>query len=81
MWQVESTAEALAQRTALPAEATRALDAVVEQLRQDPWQGERYRGHPPEFRTWPFGAWGLAVYVILPPRRTVVLLDLLWAGE
>jgi hypothetical protein len=36
VWQVEFTAEARAQRSTLPPEATRALDVAVEQLRGDP---------------------------------------------
>jgi hypothetical protein len=58
VWQVEFTAEAWAQRSTLPLEAARALDAAVEQLRGDPWQGRAYRaGYPPEYRMLPFGGW------------------------
>ncbi len=81
MWQVTYTAEARAQRSTLPPEAARALDAAVEQLQVDPWQGRAYRaGYPPEYRLLPFGGWGLAVYLVREQREAVVLLEITWAG-
>lgn len=81
MWQVEFTAEARAQRSTLPLEAARALDAAVEQLRDDAWQGRAYRaGYPPEYRMLPFGGWGLVVYLIREQLGAVVLLEVTWAG-
>jgi plasmid stabilization system protein ParE len=81
VWQVAYTAQARAQRATLPPEAARALDAAVEQLRSDPWQGRAYRaGYPPEYRMLPFGGWGLVVYLVREQRSTVVLLEVTWAG-
>jgi hypothetical protein len=81
VWQVNFTAEARAQRSTLPPEAARALDAAVEQLRADPCQGRAYRaGYPPEYRMLPFGGWGLVVYLVGAQRSAVVLLELTWAG-
>ena len=81
MWQVEFTAEARAQQSTLLPDAARALDATVEQLRSDPWQGQAYRaGYPPEFRLLPFGGWGLVVYLIRERHSVIVLLEVTWAG-
>jgi plasmid stabilization system protein ParE len=81
VWQVAYTADARAQRLTLPPNAARALDAAVEQLQDDPWQGRAYRaGYPPEYRLLPFGGWGLVVYLIREPRGAVVLLEVTWAG-
>lgn len=81
MWQVEYTAEARAQRSTLPPDAAHALDAAVEQLQGDPWQGRAYRaGYPPEYRVLLFGGWGLVVYLVREQRSTVVMLEVTWAG-
>ena len=81
MWQVEFTAEAGTQRSTLPPAAALALDAAVEQLQADPWQGRAYRaGYPPEYRMLPFGGWGLVVYLVREQRGAVVLLEVTWAG-
>ena len=81
MWRITYTAEARAQRSTLLPEAARALDAAVEQLQVDPWQGRAYRaGYPPEYRMLPFGGWGLVVYLVREQRGTVVLLEVTWAG-
>ena len=81
MWQVAYTAEARTQRSTLPPDAARALDAAVEQLVGDPWQGRAYRaGYPPEYRMLTFGAWGLVVYLVREQHGTVVLLEITWAG-
>ncbi len=81
MWEIEATAEAQAQRSTMPSDAARALDAAVEQLRSDPWQGRAYRaGYPPEYRMLPFGGWGLIVFLVREQYGTVVLLEVTWAG-
>jgi hypothetical protein len=81
VWQVAYTAEARAQRSTLSPGAVRALDAAVEQLQVDPWQGRAYRaGYPPEYRLLPFGGWGLVVYLVREQHRAVMLLEITWAG-
>jgi hypothetical protein len=81
VWQVAYTAEARAQRSTLPLEAAQALDATVEQLHADPWQGRAYQAeYPPEYRLLPFGGWGLVVYLVREQHRTIVLLEVTWAG-
>jgi hypothetical protein len=42
--------------------------------------GEQYSGHPREFRTWPFGQWGLIVYLVRERVVRVVVLQVTWAG-
>jgi hypothetical protein len=80
VYQVEYAPGVQAQLATFPPAARRLLEEAIEQLRRDPWQGQRYRDHPPEFRTWTFGRWGLVVYVIHERRATLVLLDTTWAG-
>jgi hypothetical protein len=85
MYDVEYAAAVRRQLQSLPGMARRDLDAAVARIRQDPWQGERWRGErwrgsPPEYRSEPFGDWGLVVYLIREQAATVVLLELVWAG-
>jgi hypothetical protein len=80
VYRVEYSRQARAQVDGLRPAARRALAEAVEQLGRDPWQGHRAPGYPPEFHTWAFGEWGLAFYLILERRGTVLLLDVIWAG-
>jgi hypothetical protein len=80
VYQVELSWAARAQADSLPPAGKRALADSMEQLRPDPWQGQRVPGYPPEFRTWSVGDEGLVVYLIRERQVTVVLLDLIWAG-
>jgi hypothetical protein len=72
--------QARAQAANLPPAGRLALAEVVEQLARDPSLGQRAPGYLPEFRTWAFGEWGLAFYLVRERLGTVVLLDLIWAG-
>jgi hypothetical protein len=80
VYQVEYGWGARAQADSLPPTGRRALADAIEQLRLNPWQGQRVPGYPPEFRTWPVGEEGLVVYLIRERHVTIVLLDLIWAG-
>lgn len=80
MYRVTYSEQARAQAAGLPPAGRRALAEAVEQLSGDPSLGQRAPGYPPEFRTWAFGAWGLAFYLVREGQGTVVLLDLVWAG-
>jgi hypothetical protein len=80
VYQVEYGREARAQANSLPPAGQQALAAAIEQLGRDPWAAQRLPSYPPEFRTLPFGDWGLVVYLIRERQATVVLLDLIWAG-
>jgi hypothetical protein len=80
VYEVEYAPNVERQIDELPSSARQACRAAVEELRRDPWRGERYSGHPPEFRTWPFGQWGLVVYVVLDRAVRVVVLQVGWAG-
>jgi hypothetical protein len=78
VYPIEYSWAARAQADSLSAAGKRALAEAIEQLGRDPWQGHRVPGYPPEFHTWPFGDWGLVVYVI--HERRVIVLDIIWAG-
>jgi len=80
VYQAAYSREARDQAGSLPPDARGALAGALEELRRDPWQGRPYVGHPREFRIWPFGTWGMVVYVILEQRLTVLLLEITWAG-
>lgn len=80
MYRVTYSRQARAQAADLPPAGKRALAEAVEQLGRDPSLGQRTPGYPPEFRTWAFGEWGLAFYLVRERQSTIVLLDLIWAG-
>jgi hypothetical protein len=80
VYQVTYSRQARAQAANLPPAGRWALAEAVEQLGRDPGLGQRAPGYLPEFRTWAFGEWGLAFYLVRERHGTVVLLDLIWAG-
>ncbi len=80
MYRVESSRQARAQADSLPPAGRRALADAVEQLRRDPWVGQRAPGDLPEFHTVPFGEWGLVFYLVRERHGIVLLLDIIWAG-
>jgi hypothetical protein len=80
VYRVEYSRQARAQAANLPPAGKRALANALEKLGRDPSLGQRAPGYPPEFRTWAFGEWGLAFYLVRERHGTVVLLDLVWAG-
>jgi hypothetical protein len=80
VYQVTYSRQARTQAANLPPAGRRALAGAVEQIGRDPGLGQRAPGYLPEFRTWAFGEWGLAFYLVRERHGTVVLLDLVWAG-
>jgi plasmid stabilization system protein ParE len=55
------------------------LAVALEDLAEDPYSGPRYDPRlPPDFRTAPFGAWGLLVYIIREKQQRIVILDIAW---
>jgi plasmid stabilization system protein ParE len=80
VYRVTYSRQARAQAAGLSPAGKRALAEAVEQLGRAPALGQRAPGYPPEFRTWAFGEWGLAFYLVRERHGMIVLLDLIWAG-
>jgi hypothetical protein len=80
VYRVTYSEQARAQAANLPPAGRRALAGAVEELGRYPSLGQQAPGYPPEFRTWAFGQWGLAFYLVWERQGTFVLLDLVWAG-
>ena len=64
-----------------PKTARAGLAAALGHLTQDPHSGPRYDPRlPPDFRTAPFGTWGLLVYIIREEQQRIVVLDIAWVA-
>ncbi len=81
MYQVVYSRLVKAQTRSLPAQARADLRSVAELIAASPWQGQHWRGSPPEYRSLPFGTSGLVVYLIREQAATVVVLELVWVGR
>jgi plasmid stabilization system protein ParE len=67
------------QQRELPKTARAELAATLEDLAENPYSGPRYDPRlPPDFRSAPFGARGLLVYIIQEKQQRIVVLNIAW---
>lgn len=80
MYTVDLDPVAERQRDALPAEAMAAYMELQTLLEVSPWSGKPLRADNPNANmlTHAFGAYGLAMYVVLEERRHVYIARITW---